>query len=123
MPRIVHFEIPAKDPEKAVEFYGSIFGWNIEKFPGPMEYWLAYTGEKGTPGIDGAIYKAGEMFDVTVNTINVPDLKEYIEKVSSAGGTVLTDVMTIPRVGYFVYCKDLEGVPFGMMQEDPEAGE
>ncbi len=29
MPRVVHFEIPADDPERAIEFYRQVFGWKI----------------------------------------------------------------------------------------------
>lgn len=31
MPRVVHFEIPADDPGRAVKFYESVFGWQIQK--------------------------------------------------------------------------------------------
>ena len=33
-PRICWFEIPADNPERAKKFYGSLFGWKIEQFPG-----------------------------------------------------------------------------------------
>jgi uncharacterized protein len=39
MSSIVWFEIPADDVERAKAFYGALFGWKIEKFPGQMEYW------------------------------------------------------------------------------------
>ena len=41
---IVWFEIPADDVERAKSFYGELFGWKIERFPGPMEYWHIDTG-------------------------------------------------------------------------------
>ena len=41
MPRIVHFEIPAENPERAVKFYQKVFNWKIEKWAGPMDYWDA----------------------------------------------------------------------------------
>ncbi|MCW4053823.1 MAG: hypothetical protein NWE84_02730 [Candidatus Bathyarchaeota archaeon] len=40
---IIHFEIPATDVEKLKKFYTGLFGWNIEKYPGPMEYWMIQT--------------------------------------------------------------------------------
>ncbi len=43
MPRVIHFEIPASDPERAAAFYKKTFGWKIEKWPGPTEYWLVTT--------------------------------------------------------------------------------
>src|SRR5204862_746709 len=35
---IVHFEIPADDTAKAREFWGGLFGWQFESYPGPSEY-------------------------------------------------------------------------------------
>jgi hypothetical protein len=31
MPRVIHFEIHAHDPERAVTFYTQVFGWKIQK--------------------------------------------------------------------------------------------
>lgn len=56
MPRVIHFEIHASEPEAVATFYSELFGWKISKFEG-MEYWLIDTGEKSTPGIDGGIVK------------------------------------------------------------------
>jgi predicted enzyme related to lactoylglutathione lyase len=50
MARIIHFEIPAADPERAAAFYKKVFDWQIEKWPGPMEYWMVTTGAEGSPG-------------------------------------------------------------------------
>ena len=38
---IVHIEIPADDTAQAREFWGSLFGWTFENFPGPSEYHMA----------------------------------------------------------------------------------
>ena len=54
MPRVVHFEIHADDPERAISFYQSVFGWQFQKWEGPLEYWMIITGpgiNEGTPGI------------------------------------------------------------------------
>src|SRR5438874_13301802 len=36
--QFVHIEIPADDTEKSREFWGSLFGWQFQSFPGPSEY-------------------------------------------------------------------------------------
>ncbi len=41
---IVWFEIPADNVERARTFYGKLFGWKIERFPGPKPYWHIDTG-------------------------------------------------------------------------------
>jgi uncharacterized protein len=45
-PSIVWFEIPADNVERAQTFYRKLFGWKINKFPGPTvkPYWLIDTG-------------------------------------------------------------------------------
>ncbi len=53
---IVHFEIPANDPEKLAGFYRDLFGWSIERTPG-MDYWLINTVEEGQPGANGGMMK------------------------------------------------------------------
>jgi len=34
--------------------YQKVFGWEINTWHGPEDYWLIMTGERGEPGIDGA---------------------------------------------------------------------
>ena len=42
MGRVVHFEIHADDPERAVAFYTGVFGWTVNRY-GDMPYWLLTT--------------------------------------------------------------------------------
>jgi predicted enzyme related to lactoylglutathione lyase len=81
----------------------------------------ASTGAPGTPGIDGAIMRRDPGMPAVVNTIDVTALDDMIAMVKANGGTVVAPKMTIPHVGYFVYCQDTEGNTFGMMQNDPSA--
>ncbi|MBV8792796.1 MAG: hypothetical protein JO237_12195, partial [Pseudolabrys sp.] len=53
MRRVVHFEIHAADPERAIRFYGGLFGWQFQKFAGPMDYWVITTGTGDNTGING----------------------------------------------------------------------
>src|SRR6185436_19469492 len=53
MNRPVHFEIPAKDPARAIKFYEGAFGWTFKKWDGPMPYWMITTGPGSEPGING----------------------------------------------------------------------
>ena len=120
MSRVVHFEFYAEDPQRAVEFYQSVFGWKIEKWPGPMEYWLITTGEEGEAGIDGAIGRRESDLKTNV-VVDVASVDEVTEKVLSSGGKVVAPKMPVPGVGYAAYYEDTEGVVFGVMQEDTEA--
>jgi predicted enzyme related to lactoylglutathione lyase len=120
MPRVVHFEISSDEPEKAIEFYKKTFGWEFQKWEGPMEYWLIMTGDKNQPGIDGGLgRKSPENLDK--NVIDVDDVDEALNKVEANGGTILRPKMAIPGVGYIAYFKDPDGNIFGLMKDDPEA--
>jgi len=120
MARVIHFEIPVDDPERASAFYKSAFGWRIEKWPGPMDYWMVYTGDDKTPGINGGIMKRGDVKSTT-NTIGVDSVDGSIAAVAKAGGTLVMPKTPIPGVGYFAYCLDPEGNLFGVMQSDTNA--
>jgi predicted enzyme related to lactoylglutathione lyase len=58
MPRPVHFEILADDPQALHAFYADVFGWEISEFGGEQAYWFARTGGDGAPGIDGGFMHA-----------------------------------------------------------------
>ncbi len=119
MSRFVHFEINASDVDKASAFYSEVFGWEITKWDGPMDYRLIKTGGTDEYGINGAIFNSEGKFQGMVNTLDVPDLKAHIEKVKAHGGTVLGESNYIPGVGHFIYAKDVEGNLFGMLEPDP----
>ena len=109
MPKIIHFEIPVDDPERAVKFYQDAFDWKVQKWDNPqVDYWLVTAGDEKEPGINGAFSPRGEDNCVT-NTIDVPDVDEYVKKIESAGGKILAPKMVIPGVGYMAYFQDPEG--------------
>ena len=115
MPRVVHFEIPAANPARAIAFYREVFGWEIRKYDGAVDYWLATTGKEGTPGIDGAIMPRNAASS-TVNTIEVPSLDEFLARIGEHGGKRVSERTTIPGVGLFCYCQDSEGNLFGLLE-------
>ncbi len=121
MGRVVHFEIPAGDTKRAVDFYGKVFGWKFEKYSGPMEYWLVSTGDSAVPGINGGIVPNGDKVRSTTNTIQVDSVDVAAVAVKNAGGKQLSPTNSIPGIGYFAYCEDTEGNMFGMMQSDVNA--
>ncbi len=111
----------ADEPERAVKFYADVFGWQIQNWGGPVEYWLITTGPDSEPGINGAIARRIPERSATINTIDVPDADAFMEKIAAMGGKVLTPKMAVPGVGYMAYCEDTEGNPFGIMQMDENA--
>ncbi len=123
MPRVVHFDISAEDTARAAEFYRQVFDWEITKWEGPVDYWLVTTGPGDEPGIDGGLAQRSPGYEGTYNTIDVPSVDEASSKVMEAGGEVIREKQPVPGVGYLAYCKDTEGNIFGLMEEDPSAGQ
>jgi predicted enzyme related to lactoylglutathione lyase len=121
MPRVTHFEISANDPDRAVKFYQDVFGWKIEKWEGPVDYWLVTTGSDDQPGINGGIGRRMDPHERTRNSIDVPSVDEFAKKITDSGGKIVVEKMAIPGVGYIAYCEDTEGNVFGIMEEDPSA--
>lgn len=118
MAKVVHFEIESKDPEATLAFYRDVFGWQITQM-GEMEYWLVKTGENTEQGINGAIMRGTEDALHTTDTISVASIEEYLGKIEQAGGSTVTPVEEVPGNGLFAYCKDPQGVKFGVMQFFP----
>lgn len=119
MNRVVHFEIPAEDPEKLVKFYSEVFGWQIEKWEDAMDYWMITTGNENEPGINGAIMKKEDQQSTIVNVIEVDSIDELLDSIEANGGTILTGKMPVPGIGYAANFRDTQGNVFGVMQPDP----
>jgi len=122
MNRFTHFELVTGDIEKTAAFYRAVFGWQIQKWEGPVDYWLVMTGDESTPGINGGLMQAGGPLSGTVNTIEVEDIDAAIAKIKSNGGEMVLEKDAIPGVGYQAYFKDNAGIIVGLHQADPKAG-
>lgn len=128
MPRPIHFEIHATDPQRAIRFYTQLFAWTFTKWESPMDYWLIKTGEKGTMGIDGGLLPrrgdapgAMQPCNAWVCTVDVANVDASAKRVAELGGTIVVPKMAIPTVGWLTYGHDTEGNVFGMMQMDANA--
>lgn len=129
MSSIIHFEIHADAPERAMSFYAAVFGWTFAKWEGPLQYWLITAGSGGAEGLasgglflrQGSRPAEGAAVNAFVCTVRVEDVDGTVEKVLAAGGSRATPKMSIPGVGWLAYCKDTEGNIFGVMQSDGSA--
>ncbi len=119
--KIIHFEIPVENPEKAMKFYSEALEWTFERWEGPIPYWFTKSGPKSKPGIEGAIAQKESDEDIVVNTIGVDDINIVVKKIKKNGGTITNEVHAIPGVGWLAYFKDPDGNLFGIMQDDPNA--
>jgi predicted enzyme related to lactoylglutathione lyase len=115
--RIVHFEIPTDDRERAKAFYGALFGWRFQDVEG-MEYTLVQTAEEGP---NGGIVKRSE-FQGIVNYVDVDDVREYQHRAEKLGADVVIPCTPIPSVGWYAVLKDLDGNTFAVWHDDEYAG-
>ena len=137
MPRPVHFEIHASDPEASKAFYEHLFGWHFHHWEG-APYWLISTGDgnpmtgdpSSDPGIDGGVVERvgpapieGQPVNSFVVTVDVPDCAAYVDKALAAGGSVAVARSAVAGIGWLAYVKDPDGNILGLMQTDPAAPE
>ncbi len=120
--RIVHFEIPYDDNERAVSFYREAFGWNIMPMP-EMSYTMVTTGPVGEDGmpsepgfINGGMFQREGMLTSPVITIAVDDLDAALEKIESLGGKTVQGKVQVGDMGYAGYFTDPEGNLMGLWQ-------
>jgi uncharacterized protein len=113
---IVHIEIPADDTERSQEFWGSLFGWQFEAYPGPSEYHMTRIGEQQGAAITNM--EPGKKG--TRVYFDVDDINAGVARVKELGGSA-DDAMPVPNMGWFSTCTDPQGNEFGLWQNDPSA--
>ena len=114
--QIVHFEIPADDPAKGREFWGSLFGWEFQSFPGPFEYLMTRISEQ----TGGAITDMEPGKRGLRVYFDVDDINAGAARVRELGGNA-NEPRPIEGMGWFVTCEDLQGNEFGLWQNDTSA--
>jgi predicted enzyme related to lactoylglutathione lyase len=114
--QMVHVEIPADETEKARGFWGSLFGWQFENYPGPSEYWMTrITDDSGAAISNMEPGKRGMRVYFDVDDVNAG-----VAQVRELGGEA-DDPMPVPSMGWFATCTDNVGNEFGLWQTDPSA--
>jgi uncharacterized protein len=121
MSRVIHFELPADNPERAVDFYTKVFGWQFQKWQGPTDYWLISTGPDAQPGINGGLLRRQQPGAGTCNTVSVSSVDDSVRTITKNGGKNVVPKMPIPGIGYVAYCTDTEGNVFGLLERDANA--
>jgi predicted enzyme related to lactoylglutathione lyase len=124
---IIHFEIPANDPEKLSEFYKNLFGWNFEKtsMGEAGDYWTIETRagtaqnmEKAmsTPGTNGGMMKKMDENQRPLNYVAVESVDDFSKKIQSLGGKIIMPKTPIPNMGAFAVGLDPEGNQIGIFE-------
>jgi uncharacterized protein len=128
MSKVVHFEIPADDLDRAKNFYGSVFGWELQTMPmNGGEYTSVKTTDVDEqtqmptePGaINGGMFVRDERLTSPVITIDVDGIDDALKQIEAEGGSTVTPRTAIPGMGAFAYFKDPEGNVLGLWETTP----
>jgi predicted enzyme related to lactoylglutathione lyase len=119
--RVVHFEIPFDDGDRARAFYRDAFGWQLQEW-GEGSYTLVSTGPTGESGPEDAGFINGGMMrregpgDGPIVVIDVDDIDAALAKVEELGGQTLLGRQAVGEMGWTAYFKDVEGNSMGLWQ-------
>ena len=132
---IVHFEIPADQPERAAQFYRDLFGWEISKWEGSadqregFEYWMVRTvptDDKGMPtrpGVNGGLMRRMFPTQAPVNYIVVENVDDYVRRAQKLGAKLMMEKTPVPSMGWFAQLTDPDGNLFAIWETDSNAGQ
>src|SRR4051794_34961891 len=120
--RVVHFEVPFDDADRARSFYREVFDWQIQSMP-EMGYNLVSTGPQGDDGgptepgyIGGGMLERQVPVTTPVITLAVDDIDAALVAVAAHGGTAVGEKLAVGDMGFAAYFKDSEGNLMGLWQ-------
>jgi predicted enzyme related to lactoylglutathione lyase len=119
--RVVHFEIPFDDADRARAFYRDVFGWQLLEMP-DMSYTLVMTGPSGDEGptepgfVNGGMLRREGPTHSPVLVIDVEDIDATLATIEQQGGETLVGRQQVGDMGWAAYFKDAEGNTLGLWQ-------
>lgn len=120
--RVVHFEVPFDDADRARSFYRDVFGWEITPMP-EMNYTIVATGPAGDDGmpsepgfIGGGMAQRQGVLTHPVITLMVDDIDDAVAQVVAHGGSQAGEKLTVGEMGFAAYFHDSEGNLMGLWQ-------
>lgn len=124
MNAIAYFEIQSTNPENAIIFYQSLFGWRFTRDDHlPIPYWRIET-----EGIRGGLLQRPAATpppecgtNAYVCSIEISDIDAVTDKALSLGGKIALPKFAVPGVCWHGYFIDPDGNTFGVFQPDPTA--
>ena len=122
MDKVVHFEIPFENKDRAMKFYTESFGWQLQDMP-QMNYVMANTTATGPDfrpteagAINGGLFQRPKEAPGPVIYVGVASVDDAIKKVQAAGGKVVTPKTPIPGMGAYGRVSDTEGNVLGLFE-------
>jgi uncharacterized protein len=125
---VSHFEIPARDPERAARFYREVFGWSVDRLPWERPYYKvrgsAAVSGTGREGIDGGILEAGGGIEQPLLMIHIEgeELASVLARIEAAGGRLDLPVTPVGEMGWWARFRDPDGNLLGLWQAGSPPG-
>ena len=122
--RVVHFEIPVEDQQRANGFYEGAFGWRLAPMPG-MGYTLVTTGPSGATGptepgyVNGGMLRRTDESSAPVVTVEVDDIDAALARIAELGGSTVLGKQAVGDMGFSAYVTDSEGNVIGLWESGP----
>lgn len=119
--RVVHFEMPYDDGDRARAFYTQVFGWQMMPMP-EMRYTIVMTGPSGDQGptesgfINGGLTDRQGPFTSPNVVIAVDNIEDALSAVQTAGGSTVMERMKVGEMGFCAYFTDTEGNFVGLWE-------
>ncbi|MET0729274.1 MAG: VOC family protein [Acidimicrobiales bacterium] len=120
--RVVHFEVPFDDADRARGFYQDVFDWQIQPVP-EMDYNMVSTGptsDQGMPAepgyIGGGMMPRQAPVDTPVITLAVDDIDATLAVIEGKGGSPVGKKEPVGDMGFAAYFKDSEGNLMGLWE-------
>jgi predicted enzyme related to lactoylglutathione lyase len=120
--RVVHFEIPFEDGDRAQKFYKDAFDWQLQSMPG-MGYVLVTTGPTGDSGPKEPGFINGGMFSREsapasgpLVVVDVESIDDALQRIGELGGETVIGRQPVGDMGFSAYAKDTEGNVVGLWE-------
>ena len=120
--RVVHFEIPFDDGDRARRFYAEACGWQVQAMP-QLDYTLATVGPSGDTGPTepgfingGMVARSQAPAPAPTFAIDVDSIDDTLKKVEELGGTTVLGKTEVGPMGFTAYFRDPEGNVIGLCE-------
>jgi predicted enzyme related to lactoylglutathione lyase len=125
--RVVHFEVPFDDGDRARSFYKDVFGWQVQEMP-EMNYTMVMSGPSGDTGPTESGFINGGMLSRKDSAgsgpaivIDVDSIDATLERIGGLGGSTVAPKVPVGDMGFAAYFKDPEGNVVGLWENAPQS--
>ncbi len=125
--KVVHFEVPFDDGDRARSFYKEAFDWQVMEMP-EMGYTIVMTGPSNDSGPTESGFVNGGMLSREqaatrgpVVVLDVDDIETTLEKIGSLGGSTVVGKTPVGDMGFAAYFTDPEGNVMGLWESAPSS--